>query len=118
MAGDRTAPVADVQLPDIQSRLTSLSTSSTLGASDEAVRRARALADYEADRDLVKERVRREKVAREARAKREAEEIEEEKKRALEAPADGSPNTEQQEQDEEEDEYWGEISTGEPQYAR
>ena len=44
-----------------------MTTSSTNHQSEEATRRARALAEYEADRDLVKERVKREKIAREAR---------------------------------------------------
>jgi len=56
-----------IQAPDLRSRVSGVATSNTNHQSDEAARRARALAEYEADRDLVKERVRREKVGREAR---------------------------------------------------
>lgn len=50
--------------------MTSTAASTSNHQSDEATRRARALAEYEADRDIVKERVKREKIVREIRERK------------------------------------------------
>jgi hypothetical protein len=64
------------QAPDLRSRLSSVTASTTNHQSEESARRARALADYEADRDIVKQRVIREKYAREARERKAKEDAE------------------------------------------
>jgi hypothetical protein len=76
----------NAQADELRSRVSTITTSTTNHQSEEASRRARALAEYEADRDLVKERVKREKFARDAR--------EQKAKEAAEAAANGEAEPE------------------------
>lgn len=59
--------VADVQLPDLQKRVQGTTTSATNAKADEERRIAAAKRQIEADRELVKQRVERERIVREAR---------------------------------------------------
>jgi hypothetical protein len=90
------------QAPDLRSRVSTTAASTTNHQSDEAARRARALAEYEADRDIVKERVKREKIVREVR---EAKAKEAAEAAALaEANGETEPNAQANHDDEEEEE--------------
>ncbi|ORY30410.1 hypothetical protein BCR39DRAFT_529779 [Naematelia encephala] len=108
--------VLQEHLPRLLERLNSLHKSKTLHSTDEAERKARALREIEADRDLVKDRVERERVAREARELLRKQREEEEAKLALESAAgpksdaiDPSHTSEPKvelESDDDEDEEW------------
>jgi hypothetical protein len=80
-----------LQLTDLLSRSSSRQTSNSLHKSDESERKARALREIEADRQLVKDRVERERIVRELR-----------EKARLEAEAKAKAEEQEQEQDQEE----------------
>jgi len=108
------------QAPDLRSRVSSTTASTTNHQSDEAARRARALAEYEADRDIVKERVKREKIVREVREQKAKEAAE----AAALAEANGETeshaqsNHDEEEEEEEESSEDEEDEDGSKRYAR
>ncbi|WVQ97990.1 hypothetical protein IAU59_005110 [Kwoniella sp. CBS 9459] len=75
-------------LESLQKRVSLANQSVVNGASAEAARRAAALAEIEADRDLVKARVERERIVREARERKAGEEAEAAAAREAESVAD------------------------------
>jgi len=96
-------PNVITQAPDLRSRVSSTAASTTNHQSDEAARRARALAEYEADRDIVKERVRREKIVREVRERKAKEAAEAAALADAEGETESNVQSNQYNEDEEEE---------------
>ncbi|OCF37404.1 hypothetical protein I316_00525 [Kwoniella heveanensis BCC8398] len=82
------AEILNDHIAALQKRVSLANQSVVNGASVEAARRAAALAEIEADRDTVKARVERERIAREAKERKAKEEAEAAAAREAEAAAD------------------------------
>lgn len=111
---------AHQQAPDLRARVSSTAASTSNHQSEEATRRARALAEYEADRDIVKERVKREKIVREVREQKAKEAAEAAALAEIEQPQqqehDDDDEEEEEEDSEEEDDE--DDEDGSKRYAR